>query len=105
MPKTSYRNTAERSSHGVAGARRDDDRRDRPREVDREERDREDDRDEREERDRVERELDRLRFRDGARLTVLRLAIAQMFSSPGPIIPRLGQKRQPIWRANLATMG
>jgi len=91
MPKTSSRNSAERSNHGAAGRLPvDDGRRARRREEV-----------EREERELEERELDLerllvlLRLLDGARLIVLGLAIAQMFSFPGPIIPQLAQNRQP----------
>ena len=103
MPKTSNRKSAEMSNHGVAGRRLVDDRRDRPREDEREEREREEPAREflaRDDRERVgDPLLVLLELLDGARLTVLRLAIAQMFSSPEPIIPQRRQNGQPGRRA------
>jgi hypothetical protein len=96
MPKTSSRNRAERSNHGAAGRLLvDDGRRDcRREEVEREGREREDRELEERESD-LERLLVLLRLLDGARLIVLRLTIAQMFSLLDPIIPQPAQNRQP----------
>ena len=105
MPNTSNRKSTDRSNHGVAGRRLVDrrellPREDRERELfEREELPREDLPREEFPREDLERVPDLLlvllEFLDGARLIVLRLAIAQMFSSPGSIIPCLGEKGQP----------
>ena len=104
MPNTSSRKSADRSNHGAAGRLLVDDPRDRPREArDRDVRERETRPEDR------ERELEILYscssvLRDGARLIVLRLAIAQMFSSRTPIIPRREQIGQHGHKLHIAAL-